>query len=272
MNHSNEPPTPNPFLTAYEDFIHNTPYVTRSIMLILVATYGSSWLFDPHFALATIPKFVWEDYEVYRLLLSPLVNTSFISIILAFWNFLQHGIRFERSMGSTAFAWLCFAIGSLSNTIFFLICLLLYFMTDGNASVLLHSSAGIWNILFGTIAMECVEAPRDVKRKFLAWDVPVLYYPIVLLLFFYLLGGGSGSTASHIISAGIGYALGFGKLDFIKLPSALVRKYEDSGGFLHTMTRREGWIVGPAALGSSAWNDASNESLSGRSVSGDKAR
>lgn len=273
-NHNNNsnssadlPPANNPIKIAYEEFMHTTPYVTRTIIIIQVVSYLLSWFMDPYYALATIPQFIWGEYEIYRLILSPFfVNTSLFSIIITYYTFLPIGVRFERCIGSTFYGYMCCLIGTVTNVLFCGICIAMYYMTDGNPAHLLHSSAGIWNILFGIIAYECCQSPRDMKRKFFLWDIPVVYYPLVVLLFVMLLGGGSSSSGSYILSTGIGYAFGSNHplLDGFKLSSNTIRTLEE--GYLHSMTRADGWITGPAALGSNAWayevSSAPNETTS----------
>jgi len=254
---SNEPPPPNPVLTAYEGFVQNTPLVTRYILTIQVISYITSWVVNPQYALANIPHFVLWKFEIYRLILSPLVNTSIISLVFAFMSFLDHGKRLEYSLGSTCFGWLCLMIGSLTNLLFLCLSVILWALSNREPAYLFLSAAGIWLILFGIIAMECAQAPRDSKRKFFVWDIPTLYYPLALYLLFALLGG--GLSMSYFISIGLGYAYGFGKLDSLKLSSTRARRWEES--LLANFTRRDGWVVGQAATGSAAWIDVESAGM-----------
>lgn len=126
---SHPPPPPNPFLTAYENFVQNTPYLTRSILIIQVISYVVSWLWNPHYALANIPHFVLFRFEVYRIILSPLVNTQLITLIFAFLSFAELGKRLEYSMGTVAFGWFCMGVALMANVGFIAFSLCVYILT-----------------------------------------------------------------------------------------------------------------------------------------------
>lgn len=145
------PPPPNPFLSAYENFQENTPLLTRTILQIQVVSYLFSWIFEVHYALANIPQFVLFQFEVYRMVLSPLVNTQLISLLFAFLSFLELGKRLEYSMGTAAFGWFCAGVALIANAGFLVILLVLYMLT-GEQGFLLGAASGIWLILFGVIA------------------------------------------------------------------------------------------------------------------------
>jgi membrane associated rhomboid family serine protease len=146
------PPAPNPFLSAYESFKQNTPYLTRTILSIQAVSYLASWFINPHYALANIPQFAVFQFEIYRVVLSPLVNTTLISLIFAFLSFTEMGKRLEYSMGTVAFGWFCLGVAMISNLGFLAVSLLLYMVSGGEQGYLLSSASGIWLILFGAIA------------------------------------------------------------------------------------------------------------------------
>lgn len=245
------PPPPNPALTAYQTWASQTPFVTRSVLSIQAVSYGVSWLYNPSYALANIPHFTLYKLELYRIVTSPLVNMSLINLMFAVWSFGEMGKRLEQSMGSTAFGWLCLSIGGLTNVLFVLVCCLLYLINNRETTYLFQSAGGIWIILFGMIAMECVQAPRGLKRRLFVVEVPVLYYPVVLLLFFALLGG--GFSLAYILSMALGYALGSGRLEWAKLSATRAKQWEES--VLLSFSRRGGWVAGSAASGSGAWSE-----------------
>jgi hypothetical protein len=279
-SNNNEPPSPpNPILTAYEGWYHNTPFVTRSILSIQAASYLLSWFADPNFALANIPHFILTQYEVYRLVTSPyLVNTSLLSLIFAFVSFTEQGKRLEYSMGSTRFAALCFSIGTITNVAFFTLSVIVFYMNGAGpdqAHVLLSSASGIWLVLFGIIAMECVQAPPGTQRKLFLFQVPVLYYPIALLLLFAFLS--ASFSLAYCLSIAVGYLYGFGYLDRIQLSHGKATEWEDGGGgggsissfhFLAGLTRRDGWVSCHAATGSDAWIESASTIGGGGSASG----
>lgn len=249
MTPSDEPPQPNPVLTAYESFVRDTPLVTRYTLTTLFLSYVLSFFFDPTFALANIPRFTIFNFEIYRVVFSPLVCTNILSLLFAYISFLDNGKRLEHSMGSTAFAWLMLSLAFYTNISFLLICFLLYGLV-GEEGFLHMNSYGIWIILLALIAIECCKAPQGSQRRLFFFTVPTLYYPLALFALFSLFGG---FHLAYLLSIGVGYAYGHGHLDRFKVSESRFKQWEDTT--LANFTRREGWVVGQAATGSNAWNN-----------------
>eukprot|EP00586_Coscinodiscus_wailesii_P012516 CAMPEP_0172512252 /NCGR_PEP_ID=MMETSP1066-20121228/242866_1 /TAXON_ID=671091 /ORGANISM="Coscinodiscus wailesii, Strain CCMP2513" /LENGTH=347 /DNA_ID=CAMNT_0013291973 /DNA_START=96 /DNA_END=1139 /DNA_ORIENTATION=+ len=256
-NPNASPPETNPVLSGYESFVQNTPLVTRYVMTTLTVSWFVSWFVDPVFPLANIPLFTIYHFELYRIVLSPLICSSLLSLIFAYISFTDNGKRLEYSMGSTGFLWLILTIGGMTNLVFVAVCLFFYYVTAAQAFLVMPSQ-GIWIILLGVIAVECSNAPEGTKRKLFVFEVPTLYYPIAILFLFSLFGGFS---LAYLISVGVGYAYGYGYLDRLKVTNATFTRWED--GCLNNFTRRQGWVVGHAATGANAWlplnNPAGNE-------------
>lgn len=166
--------------------------------------------------------------------------------------FLDHGKRLEYSMGSAALGWLCFVIGIAANVIFCMLSYILYGIT-ADKGVLFRVSAGLYTILFGTLALDATQAPRTSERRLCFVNVPTLYFPVALLVFFSVLGRLSFSC---LISMGIGYVIGLVEpaADAIKLSSTKAKEWEDS--ILQNFCRRPGWVYGHASTGQDAWNGA----------------
>ena len=215
LNNISDPSQENPILTAYENYVGNTPLVTRSVLNLLTVSYLLSWLVDLEYALACIPQFVVHYFELHRLLTSVVVNQNLISVVFACLAFLNAGKLLEDSLGSAAMAWLCGVVTVLTNTIFVAIEFLTFYVTD-DSSLLLNSSSGIWVVLFGLIAMECSQAAQyQAKRRLFVFNVPTLFYPLALLALFSFLS--ARFQLSHAISTALGYGLGHGKLDLLKV-------------------------------------------------------
>ena len=263
-SNSNEPPPSNPVLEAYEKFVQETPFVTRSILLTLAVSYLASWFFDPQYALGNMLQFTIFEFEVYRILLSPLVNDSFFSLLFAFLSFQPLGQRLEYSMGSAAFGWLCLMMGFWTNILFLILSLLLCYATN-DWSYGIISSSGIWIILFGVMALECLRAPRGTPRRLFCYDVPVQYYPLALYAVFALVGG--RMLWGQLISMGLGYVLGLvssgestvsipggGLLErMVLIGSAKSKDLEDR--YLSSLCSRPGWVVSHSATGTGAWSE-----------------
>ena len=240
------PPDHNPVLTAYESFVRTTPLITRYALTTLTATYALSFVVDPTMSLSCVPMFVAFRFEIYRIVLSPFLCTSGITLIFAYISLMDAGKRLELGLGSARFAVLMLTIGTASNVSFLILYLTLFGMT-GNPTYALTSSHGIWIVLLGLISMESASAPAGSRRRILSWELDAAYYPLILLGAFTLMGG---FQATLFLGSGIGYAYGRGKLEALKVSDASFRRWED--GCLRNFARRPGWAAGHGG-GSDTW-------------------
>lgn len=231
----------------YESFYNTTPLTTRMVLTSTTVTYLASFLYDPSFILANIPAFTLLKIQLYRIFTSSFICTELLSLVFAFFSFLDYGKRIESGIGSTNFAVVLLSLAGITNMIHNVICLMGYLFTS-NASFLLIPSVGIWNLILAVIAMECATADHSSQRRLFIVDVPTRYYPCVLLGVFLLLSGGQ-IHLSYFISVGVGYMAGFGKLDFIKLTTE--RRQQLEAGVLRKFTSKVGFVPGP---NSNHWN------------------
>jgi membrane associated rhomboid family serine protease len=252
MSSTSTPPAQNPVLTAYEGFCRETPLVTRAVLIVQFATFLLSYLVDLTYAIANTPNFTIFHYEVYRILLSPFICTSFLSLVFAYLSFGDNGRRLEFSMGSSAYVVLLLTIGVLTNLLHLAVFMTFYFLTN-NEVYLFTKSYGIWIILFGIISIECAQAPQNSMRKLFFFTVPAIYFPILLLLLFSVFGG---LQVPYVLSMGIGYAYGRGMLDCLKASRARCSQLENT--LFSTISLQDGWIVSNDAVGNSAWQEAEN--------------
>ncbi|CAB9499350.1 expressed unknown protein [Seminavis robusta] len=242
-------PPPNPVLTAYENFVRDTPLVTRYVLTCLTATFVLDIFIDSFgWSLSNIPYFAIGRLELYRILVAPLVCNNLFSLVFAYFSFIDHGKRLECSMGSAQFAWLFASLGIGINTTHVILTYSLQFLTGDHTWIHIKAS-GIWTVLFPLIAIECVAAPPHSMRKLFFWQVPTLYYPLILLAFFTLLGGYS---VSNLVAVATGYAYGYGYLDKTKVSTAQTKQWEETT-ILANFARRDGWVGGNAATGQAAW-------------------
>uniref|UniRef100_A0A7S2I7V0 Peptidase S54 rhomboid domain-containing protein n=1 Tax=Helicotheca tamesis TaxID=374047 RepID=A0A7S2I7V0_9STRA len=250
MTNPSAPPQPNPVLSAYESFVRDTPLITRYTLTSQFVTWFLSFFVNPVNAISNIPLFTILHFELYRIITSPIVCTSLLSLIFAFISFTTHGKTLEQSLGSAAFGTLILTLSLLTNILYLVIAFTMYFITSSQICLIMPCS-GIWIILLGLIAIECSCAPADSKRKLFVVEVPTLYYPLALLGLFTLFGG---INFSYVISVGVGYAYGRNKLDFLKVNQNKLNRWEESG-CLRNFAGRQGWVKGMAALGGSAWDN-----------------
>jgi len=235
------PPASNPILSHYESFERETPFVTRHIIKSLTLSYFISYFFDLTWPLKNSPIFTLGRFELYRIILSPFVCDSLMLLVFSYFSFLRHGKPLEHMMGSTGFAMLVLTIGVLTNIIYIILCLSACLLTS-NILYLAGSSVGIWIILLGLISLECSSTTAPSHQNLFMWKIPTLYYPIALLVFFVVFSGES-SLVPYIISVGVGYAYGFGKLDRLKLGATRRKRWEKT--LLRKFTTMAGWVAGP---------------------------
>ena len=240
----------NPVLTAYENFVRDTPLVSRYILTACAVCYLASFVVNPQFSLANIPYFCVYKLELYRILVAPLLCDNIVSLVFAYFIVADHVKRLEYSLGSTAFAVLFGTLNLLVNLAHIVVCITLSFLSQSPAWSLLPAS-GIWIVLLPLIGTECLQAPPGSHRKLFCYAVPALYYPVVLGG---LLAIMSGQHVPYALATAIGYAYGFSYLDFTKVSPAKCKQWEDT--VLVEFMTRPGFVAGHAATGSAAWSDA----------------
>lgn len=248
------PPHDNPILKGYENYLTSTPFVTRVLLNGLVISYFVSWIVDLQYAMAFIPHFVVQYYEIYRVLTSVLVNQDFLSLAFAFFSFLRTGKLLEEAEGSATMAWLSIVVFTCFTNLLFLAAKICHAYMFNDPSVLLHGSSGIWMVLFGMMALECTHATQyqpHATRKLLLCNIPTLYYPVAILLLFSFLSG--RFQLSYAISCVLGYGIGYGKLEFLKLRQSYGKVLEESSVFQNSRIRQLGWISASSARGSASW-------------------
>ena len=251
----------NPIRTFFDNFQRETPMVTRITMLSQGVAFGLSIFFDLRLGLGNVPVFTLYKFEIYRLFTSLFVCTGFFSLVLAYFSFLPTGKRLEYSMGSTEFGCFILTIGMMTNVLYVCFAFLLDGLQGGQYWAV-NPSCGLWNILFGVIAMECTKAPQNSVRKFFVWTIPTIYYPVALLFFFSFLGEFS---LAHLISIGLGYGFGHGHLEMFRVSPSRCKVWEER--YLQSIANSDqNYIVSSTALGSGAWSeDLTSQQAEGQS-------
>lgn len=146
----------NPILNYYREWSDKTPYVTRSLMIVLIISYIISLFVQSDKSLGNTAFFTILNYEVYRLILSPLVDNSIFNIILVALFFPGMGGRMENGFGSSSFLFLMGTLTLVTNVAFVVVCLCLYYLA-GVAEAIFYDCSGFWVILFGLITIECLQ-------------------------------------------------------------------------------------------------------------------
>jgi membrane associated rhomboid family serine protease len=149
-----QPPQPgNPLAQSYAAWAEKTPFLTRTLTITAVVLYILSFFISLDLYFGNIPKYTLFRFEIYRLILSPLVGNSILTLLLGLFMFVPSGSRFENSIGSAAFGALLLTIDVAVNLLFLLTCLL--FWSAGIDSAMSWVCADIWIWVFGLMSIEC---------------------------------------------------------------------------------------------------------------------
>ena len=253
---ADQEPRDNPILAAYEKFRTETPLVTRYTLTALITSYALSFFWDPTKALSSLPIMMLK-LQFYRLIASPLICSSGLNLIFALLSMSYYGKKLEYSVGSTTFATLILIFGGLTNLIYVHVCFILCAITS-EISWLRNPSHGFWMVLLGLISMEASMAPPGSMRRFFSLEIPATYYPLILLVIFALMSGGDGLPMSYFISTALGYGIGLGHLEQLKLSVERRSRWESS--LLRKFTSRKGWVSGPSG------NEWTTENNGGKKV------
>lgn len=100
--------------------------MTRYILMGQAITWILSFFIDFSYAIANTVHFTIFKFELYRIVLSPFVCPSLMSLVFAYISFVDNGRRLEFSVGSTAFAALLLTIAVVTNLAHLVVCFTLY--------------------------------------------------------------------------------------------------------------------------------------------------
>jgi len=239
----------NPVLEYYQRFCDKTPFVTRTLTVFIVVEYILSFFFPFEDYLGNVTLFTILGFELYRLVLSPFVGNSILTLIILIISYPSIGSQMEWSMGSSSYLYLMCIMSIATNLLFNAVCLLLFLVMPNSAS-LQYSCQGFWIILFSLITIDCMGSPDSPRRLlFIPIDIPSKYMPIAMYVLFSLFGGPSLSFALAIL---VGYGSKLGFLDRVKPTSYYLEQLESNGGCLHSISRASGWVLA-STVGHESW-------------------
>lgn len=242
-------PAPNPVLQYYQQWSEKNALVTRGLMIVIVASFILSFFVGLENYLGNRTFFTIFHFEVYRLFLSPFVGDSLLSLIIVIMMFPAMSSRLESSIGSSAYIVVVGSMYLIVNLLFCLIAVLLYLV--GVPEALFQDCSGFWNIMFGVFTIDCLQFPDQPRRMMcIPVDIPSKYMPLV---FYLLLSLFSGPDVGYALSIGLGWAYVQGHLDRLKPSSYTLEELESSGGILHSISRRRGFVPAGAGIGHDAW-------------------
>ena len=145
----------NPLLNYYQQWSERTPYVTRVTTVSLCFLYILSFFIPLDSYLGNTPFFVVQHFEIYRLLLSPLVGNSILSLIIILLSYPTMAQRMENSSGSAAFLSLILIFTLAINVLVTVICYIFFIMSIFPEAIFWRS-AGFFSIFFALLTIECM--------------------------------------------------------------------------------------------------------------------
>ena len=119
-------------LRYYETWSATTPAVARLSIIGLVGVYLFSWLMDLSMYFANVPYYTIYSLELYRVVLSPLVGNSIMTVLIIFLFYPTMATRLENSMGSGAFLALLTTFSMTTNLVFLFLCFLMSILSSDN--------------------------------------------------------------------------------------------------------------------------------------------
>jgi membrane associated rhomboid family serine protease len=222
----------NPFLQSYQAWSERTPYVARVSTVFLIIIYLVTWFVKLDTYLADVPYYTVYHFQLWRIITSPLVGNSILTIILILLTYPSLGVKMESSMGSSAFLWLIVLLGLTVNTCFNVICVSFYYL--GTSDGLLWTCMDFWTVLFALITMDCLLLPDAPRRLlFIPYDIPSKYIPLALYFIICLF---SGFVLSYALSMVVGYGFMKGYFDKLRPSSHYLQELETTG-WLHSVSR-----------------------------------
>jgi len=247
MPSSSSGPNHNPVLDYYQRFCEKTPFVTRTVIVFTIVEYIMSFFIPFEEFFGNVTWLTILNFEIYRLVLSPFVGNSIMTLIILLMSYPTIGSQMEWNMGSSSYLFLMFTMSIITNLLFNMACLLLMVVTR---SSLYYSCQGFWIILFSLITIDFMTSP-DTPRRLLCIpiDIPSKYMPIAMFALFSLFDGPSLSFAIAIM---VGYASKLGYLDRLKPSSYYLEQLESNDGWLHSVSRASGWVLA-GTLGHESW-------------------
>eukprot|EP01038_Epipyxis_sp_PR26KG_P004116 gene4116-5867_t len=255
-NNQSNTQSPNPVLQFYQQWSEKTPYITRTSTISILFVYLLSFFFSADSSLGNIPYFTVQHFEVYRIILSPLVGNSFFTILMILLMYPTMGSKMEWVMGSSAYLFLIMNITLITNIAFIILCYILIFV--GMPEQVFRSCAGFWTIIFALLQIECLQTP-DAPRRLLCipMDIPAKYLPAVLYLFISLF---SGFELSYAVSIVVGYLFSAGYLDRFKPSSSYLISLESAEGIFSSISRSRGWVLASGS-GHDSWIPTNSQQI-----------
>lgn len=199
------------FLTG---ILNSMPFFIKMVICFTIVLYIIN-LIIPYVALflADIPYFTIYYFQIWRLVTTPFMTTSFFSVIFSIFFWYDKASTLEKQIGTIKYM-LIFFMNSLCIQILYNILMIILSLIIRSKLPLKMKvtragvrNEGLWPILLCDITLLCLSNPNEIFQfRFFPCTIKAKYYPFVLFLIFTIL---SGFQIEFENMCGIGYGFLF---------------------------------------------------------------
>eukprot|EP00741_Cyanophora_paradoxa_P006142 tig00000944_g5955.t1 len=239
-----QPVTQASITTRIQDWVKQTPLVTRWLLLVNVAIYICVLLFGFDYSyVCNNPASVFYRYHVFRWFTAPFFHVGILHIVFNMMAFHPMGSSLERIVGSFNFLYLQLLFMLAAGVIDFVLAVLMVWPVTIWAMPFMECGVGYSGIIFGMLVVESHHSQSEYRSIFGFFNVPAKYYPWAMLIVLQIVAQGV-SFMGHLSGMLAGYLYVYRLLDVFMLPSVLANKMDTS--FIGS---RQGWITNPGYAG-----------------------
>ena len=101
----------------------NTPFWTRSLLILSVSVYGLSWLSElVLYYLFCSPPLIIYQVQIWRLLTGHFVHPQILTLLFALMSHLPHAANAERQIGTVRYFFRFWLLGTVAMLMFTITC------------------------------------------------------------------------------------------------------------------------------------------------------
>jgi membrane associated rhomboid family serine protease len=219
-----------------------SPIVSRVLVVLTVVCSLTGMLFGYVGYVLNVPVSVLAYFQVYRLVLAPLYESSLLSFLFGVLGYVFMGPLLELKVGSARLLSLSATMAVVTGVAYDLLAVVLaYNPVLPVPSLMSSGSGGAWLVLVGYMSVDAVLSP-EVPRNMCCMNVPNKYLPWVFVGLMVLL---AQAGLDLLVACVVGHAYAWGYLDAIKPTDAQLRVWE--AGWLSGLARQPGFVTVDAA-------------------------
>ena len=137
--------------------------------MALIVVYGISWIFDLVMYLGNNVLYTLYSFELYRIVLSPFVGNSLISVIFILLFYPNMATRLEQSLGSGNYLVLLSTLSILTNLGFLTLCTFLNMITGDESFFEIRKR----------YILSLFRLSESSNSKFYLWRFHTLFYQLL---------------------------------------------------------------------------------------------